>query len=126
MITEEVFIIKIQKLKNDAQILNENNDEKSVEINANALKGMSYSPTLLFDTPQFITFTKQDLLGEINRVADLPRDDQMLKMVEVDVDFNEFKLTHIKLLINQFTLLTRLRNDEDEAWEEINELYEDD
>ena len=126
MITEEIFTQKVQELKNGAGSLTENSDEKSIETVANALKAMKYSPTLLFDTPQFVTFTKQDLLDEINRVAGLTKDDKLLKTLDKSVDPNEIKLTHITLLINHFKLLTRLRDDEDEAWEEVNELYEDD
>ena len=126
MITDEIFQTKLSELQNEAQNLTENSDKKSVEVAANALRSMSYSPTLLFDTPQFITFTKKDLLHEINRVTNLTKNDDSFKTLDEGVDFNEIKLTHIKLLINHFKLLTRLRNDEAETLEEVNELYEDD
>lgn len=126
MITDDIFHNELIKLQEEANNLTENSDQESIKVAAKALKAMNYTPTLLFDTPHFLDFAKQDLLNEINHVADLTKKDASFLKLEDDIDFNEVKLTHIRLLINHFKLLTRLRNDEDEAWEEVNELYEDD
>ena len=37
-----------------------------------------------------------------------------------------FKMNHLKLLYYFYELLTRLRQDDPAAWDEVNELYEDD
>ena len=54
MISDEAFQSKLLELQTEADSITENSDKKSIEIAANTLKGMSYSPTLLFDTPQFV------------------------------------------------------------------------
>ena len=39
---------------------------------------------------------------------------------------NYSKISRIKLLIDNFLLVSRLRDDEPEAWDEVNELFYDD
>lgn len=40
-------------------------------------------------------------------------------------DIDGFKLKQLRLLVYQYSLLCRLRQDELAAWDTINELYED-
>ena len=46
--------------------------------------------------------------------------------VEIQQDIQEIKLEQIGLLVHHFKLLCRLRQDDPEAWDEVDELYGDD
>lgn len=79
---------------------------------AEQLEAMSYQPILLTDTPNFLRMTSKELSTHIQELVSNHR--------------NELTEQHLSLLIYHFKLLQRLRRDEPEAWDEINELMEDD
>lgn len=95
---------QIQDLPPDAEVT-------AIEQTAEQLKAMNWQPILLTDLPDFVRFTKEKLLVFIEQLT-----------------ANKQDLTeqHLSLLLYHYRLLQRLRNDESEAWDEINELVEDD
>ncbi len=97
-----------------------------IESTASDLEAMNYEPVLLLHTPGFLRMGRHDLQQEIERVNDLPPEGMMAEGFGANANFSLFKAKHIQLLIYHYGLLCRLRADEPEAWDIINELYEDD
>lgn len=118
---------EVEKLRREAQKFPEFSLGE-IEASSQALEGFNYSPTLLIPTPNFIHFTKEDLLGEIDRLAGACREDieKELGIEEKNgQDLGEIVLRHLKLLVYHYHLLVRLRKNDPKAWDEINELYEE-
>ncbi len=99
---------------------------ESVKQTAEELEMLSFSPTLMIDTPDFLFFTKAGITAEAERVADLPDEKLPEFSSESFDDSNDFRRKHIDLLYYNYELLTRLRLNVPEAWDYIHELYEDD
>ncbi len=101
------------------KVMNELPDDASdaqIENTAKVLDGKNFEPMLLIPTPGFVRMKKDDLREELRRVLALRAD-------EVS---DEMKSKHVELLLYYYDLLCRLRLDQAEAWDTINELYEDD
>lgn len=101
--------------------LPKDSDQTAIIATAHTLHGMNYYPTLLRKTPGFLEFTKSQLKDEISKVIALPE-----SAFEAIDNVVEFKYNHIKLLIYHYEQLQRLRKDDPEAWDVVNEEYEDD
>ncbi|MDF7809428.1 hypothetical protein P4E94_18445 [Pontiellaceae bacterium B12219] len=101
------------------EILYELPDDASdvdIESTARELECLHYEPMLFIKTPSFLRMKKGDLMKEINRVLALP----------AEVASDEIKSGHIELLLYHFEMLTRLRIQDVEAWDQVNEMYVDD
>lgn len=100
-------------------ILNEIQDDApavNVESTASDLESMNYEPLFLITTAGFFRMKKTDLGVEMNRVLQLAAEEAS----------DEIKFKQIELLAYYYELLCRLRLNVPEAWDTINELYEDD
>ncbi|HHS13919.1 MAG TPA: hypothetical protein ENN03_09165 [bacterium] len=122
---DQTFKNRIEKFKDRVRMMQDVEDTEKIKQTAEILQGMHFNPTLLFRTENFLFFTREDLLKEIDRAASLKTGDLRKRGIEAE-DTETFKLNHISLLVYHYRLLLRLRKDEPEAWDEINELYEDD
>lgn len=101
------------------QILNELPDDADalhIESTASDLNSMNFEPLFLVQTPHFFTMKKAELGAEMTRVLQLPADQAS----------EEIKCKQVEILLYYYELLCRLRLNEPEAWDTINELYEDD
>ena len=78
---------------------------------AEALNRLNYSPTLIYNCPNFLLWQKKDLLKELH---------QLQKNKE------DLATKQANLLFYHYKLLIKLRQNDPVAWDEINELYEDD
>ena len=99
-------------LMKKAESLPSDADRSAINETARVLRDMNYSPTLLLEVPGFLEFTKNDLLQELARVRALPAP--------------EINQKHCELLVYHYELLQRLRRNDPDAWDIVNELYEDD
>ena len=97
-----------------------------IESTARVLTGMNYEPVLLLKTEGFFRMGRKELRKEIDRVTQLTPREMMAEGFGENANFNEFKAKHLQLLIYHYDLLCRLRADDPEAWDTVNELYEDD
>lgn len=66
------------------------------------------------------------MLEEYERVSNLSSEDEEIKAVIGLDSADEIKRIHLNSLINQYYLLCNLRKGEADAWDTVNELYEDD
>ena len=101
-------------------------DEAAVSRTRERLERQSYAPTLIIPTPGFLSYSKDDVLEEISRVVGLSDREMLAIGFEPERDFVEMKSRHIELLAYHFKLLVRLRRDEPEAWDEVDELFGED
>lgn len=100
-----------QNILSEIDALPPDADAVAIEQTVDRLNAMNYQPLLLTDTPQFLTFTTSGLREYIQQLT------------QTQKDLSE---QHLSLLLYHYKLLQRLRRDEPEAWDEINELMEDD
>lgn len=103
-------------------------DAPADEINTAAieLEARHYEPVLLIRTPGFLRMRRNDLETEIRRVREMSPQEMRAEGFAHEDRFNELKAKHLQLLIYHYGLLCRLRLRDPEAWDTVNELYEDD
>lgn len=101
----------IQTVLQDLETMKDVSEEQ-IKQTAARLDAKNYQPMLLTDTPNFLNMTSDELAAHIQELVSARRD--------------ELTEQHLNLLIYHFRLLQRLRRDEPEAWDEVNELMEDD
>lgn len=126
MTAEQDFLAKIDALKASVSALPDVVDVACIQQTATRLEGLHFTPTLILPAKRFLYFSKADMLEEIDRVAELTEQEMQQQGVELTQGMQEVKLEQIGLLVYHFKLLTRLRQDIPEAWDEIDELYGDD
>ncbi len=100
--------------------------KEQIEKTAQDLKRRNYMPPFILNVNDFYHFTKDKMIEEYNRVITLSSDSEELKAVTGLSDTDEIKRVHLTTLLNQYNLLCRLREGEADAWDTVNELYEDD
>lgn len=106
-------MLNIEDIKKEIELLPADTNQHDIEITAKTLKGINYSPNLPIDTPDFLFITKDGIAKEFTKVANSTKDETLKK-------------SHLNLLLHQYKFLYRLRMNDMDAWDEVNELYEDD
>lgn len=90
------------------------------------LERYGYEPGIFFPVPDFASYTKEDMIEEIDRIINMDEEEVKGFALAEERSVEEVKKIAIDMLTAQFLLLERLRAGEPEAWDEIHELYEDD
>ena len=126
MKAEQSFSAKIEQFKAEVLALPDVSDATCIQQTAARLEGLHFTPTLMLPADRFLYFSRADLLEEIERVTALSKQDIQEKGIELRQDLHEIQLEQIGLLVYHFKLLSRLRQDDPEAWDEVDELYGDD
>ncbi|MFO7936563.1 MAG: hypothetical protein R6V06_03035 [Kiritimatiellia bacterium] len=116
----------VMKFIEEVRELNDTSDSDVVQQTRDRLERQSYSPILILSVPGYLSFSKEDVVSEIERVAALSDEEMMDAGFEENSDFTDLKSKHITLLVYHFKQLVRLRKDEPEAWDAIDELFGDD
>jgi len=99
-------------------------DPEKIRQTASVLKGMNYTPILLSDFDGFLSVSSAEFFPGLEQVINSPDvDASALPPGETQESFRHKK---VSLLLYHYKLLNRLRRGEPEAWDEINELMEDD
>jgi NifB/MoaA-like Fe-S oxidoreductase len=120
------FSAKVADFKAEITALPDVDDPDHIQQTVTRLEQVHFTPMLRLPVDQFLSFSKADLLAEIDRVAALSEHDIRAQGVEMTRSLEETKLEQIGLLVYHFKLLTKLRQDDPETWDEIDELYVDD
>jgi len=115
-------------------------DPAAVRRTAEQLRRLHYDVGIEDPEKDFLEMTKADIRREVRRiesltVADLRRD----RSLEQDLEFffddaaatesaylNDIRLKRVSLILYHYELLTRLRADDVEAWDTVEELYGED
>ncbi len=111
--------IQYESLKPDAI-------KERIEKTAEDLDRRHFMPSLLLNVDDFFYLTRERMMYEYNRVMNLNPDNEEIKNVIALSNPDDIKEKHLRSLLNQYLLLCRLRDGEAEAWDTVNELYEDD
>ncbi len=101
-------------------------DAKKIAETAETLEGYNYSPTLLWPINRFVHMDKEKLIRVMREAGEAPEAELVEYGFDAAEDLDEKRLIQMRALLHHYRLLLRLRNGEPEAWEEFNELYEDD
>lgn len=97
-----------------------------IEQVAKELEMHTYTPPLLIDMPGLIRAGRRQIASHVSRVLTLPDEAEELALPQFGGDAQQVRLVHLRLLLDQYLLITDLRAGIPEAWDRINELYEDD
>ena len=126
----------IRKLRSITDV----SDQPAIDRAANRLRLLNFDVGLDSSEKAFVEMNKQDVLEQVERIAgmtisDLKADKSHAEEIERFLRdgqgdrlayLNRFKLDRIQLYLYNYTMLTRLRNDIDEAWDTVEELYGED
>ena len=99
-------------------------DPERIGKTADVLEGMKYTPTLLTDFPDFLRVDSKTFFARIEEILNAP--DVKPEDLPAGESQGSYRELQVSMLIYHYKLLNRLRQDEPEAWDEINELMEDD
>jgi hypothetical protein len=115
-----------EQLLKQAENLVDVTDAARVEKTAETLEGYSYAPTLLWPINNFVRMDKQKLLRVMREAAEVD-DDELIKYgFDPSGDLQEKRLVQMRTLLNHYRDLLGLRRGDLDAWDQFNELYEDD
>lgn len=108
--------------------------QERVKEAADRLRMMDYDFHLGTMNIDMFEISRDQLVSEIDRIAAMdfdalrrnPNFEREYSGGDKEAWANYARLQRIELLVDRFTLLSRLRDDEPEAWDEVEELYYDD
>lgn len=101
-------------------------DDLPVDETAVRLELMNWAPELLVSMKDFHRITKDVLMREVVDVLSLNDNETAAGIGSLNLSPERARLTQASLLVNAAELLWKLRSDIPEAWDHVNELYEDD
>ena len=120
------FVNFLSEARQEVRHLRDDASEEEVEQTAQNLERAGYQPPFLMDIPGFTRMRKEDIFHHIGRIANMDNSTFKDMPLAKDRSPEDVKRLIIQMLIQHYSLLVRLRKGEPEAWDEINELYEDD
>lgn len=120
------FLSEKESLLEEAGRLEDIADRDAVEETAETLERYNYAPTLLWPINLFTRMDREKLLRVMREAAEAPEKEFLEYGFSPDEDLDEKRILQMRALLNHYRFLLRLRAGEAEAWEEFNELYEDD
>lgn len=123
MLEQREFFEKLGVLQDEIKALNDSNDKALIEETASRLEGFNYGPPVLLPVADFLRCSKEQMLLEIDRIANLPDDELVDADSAKDKNSLELKLQHISVMVFYFKELVELRCGVPEAWDEVDELY---
>ena len=115
--------MKAEELRRRAAALPEIGDPDHA---GDRLERMSWTPELLAGVEGFHRISKDRLLAELEGVLALGDRDNGERLGIVGMDPARARMTQASLLVTAAELLWRLRAGDLDAWDHVNELYEDD
>ena len=123
MLNQSDFLQKVRDLQDEIRALDDIGDPAVREETAARLEGFNYGPPVLLPVADFLRFSKEQLLQEIDTIVKLPESELPAHESEKEENSWEIKLQHISVLVFYFKELIPLRHGVPEAWDEIDELY---
>lgn len=123
MQTDVTFFDKVGALKADVHQLEDILDKAVIDDVALRLAKINFSPPFTLPVSNFLHLTRHSLFEEIERTLSLKASEIKDLGFDSKDDYREEKLQHIAQLVYYFKQLTLLRQDDSEAWDEIDELY---
>ena len=125
---------EIETIKTEIAGLPDHNDEE-IRIANEQLKNLEFSFNLGNMDIDLFGMTKSGALAQIGAIEKMDFEELLAtRNLEPEYVQGENKedwaraarVSRIRLFAHEFTLLSRLRSDEPEAWDEVNELFFDD
>lgn len=123
MQTEATFLDKVGVLRTEVHQLEDILDKAVIDDVALRLTKINYSPPFTLPVSDFLYLTRHSLFKEIEQALSLKAPEIQSLGFDSKEDYREEKLRHVAQLVYYFKKLTLLRQDDSEAWDEIDELY---
>ncbi len=101
-------------------------EKRKVKSTAERLSKYNYQPPFVFEAPGFVTYSQKDALQQLKKLKKLKDDTVSATGAAAGHSAEEVKVMAMEMFYKEFKLLQHLRKDIPEAWDHINELYEDD
>lgn len=105
--------------------LPEDATDEQIRLAAESLERHHYEPMTILRVPGFTLWKKQDVLREYDRLTKLSADSPELTAVVGSTPEKAVE-KQLGMLLYHYELICRLRLGDAEAWDVVNELYEDD
>ena len=118
-----IFYKRSVTLQDEIRALDDSGGPAVREETAARLEGFNYGPPVLLPVADFLRFSKEQLLEEIDKIVKLPDSELPAHESEKVENSWELRLQHISVLVFYFKELVPLRHGVPEAWDEIDELY---
>ena len=100
--------------------------DRNIEATAEQLDRMNWTPELLHIPENFSRITRERILAEVKSTLALNDKETENLFGKVTMPPSHVRLTQASLILSAAELLAGLRADNPEAWDTVNELYEDD
>ncbi len=100
--------------------------DRNIEATAEQLDRMNWTPELLHIPENFSRITRERILAEVQSTLALNDKETEKLFGKVTMPPSHVRLTQASLILSAAELLAGLRADNPEAWDTVNELYEDD
>lgn len=101
-------------------------ERSAVEKTAQQLREMNYQTPFLLPVSGFTQFNRKEALAALQQIYETP-DTAIEKLPVSDTHSpDDIRQKTMEMFVKEFRLLQQLRADLPEAWDHINELYEDD
>ncbi len=101
-------------------------EAEDIEWAADRLERMNWNPELLKDVNGLTRISKNALAEEVRSTLEMNEEETVRFFPGISMEPEKARLIQASLLVSAGELLWGLRADNPEAWDSINELYEDD
>lgn len=115
-----------EKIIEHVRSITDRADDKRIEQVALDLERTNYEPMFLLPVEGFLRMSKQEIIKEAERIRDMETGEIDAHEFQHRDDPDKVRVEQLNMLKRNYSLLSRLRADEPEAWDEVHELYEDD
>lgn len=115
-----------EMLKGKLQLMDTVEDRKDIRNTHDELKSYNYSPPFIVDIAEFTLLGKEEALKVLSKLESNNGPIIKKAAAALDLSVEEAIIKSMKIFVNEFELLQRLRRNEPKAWDHITELYEDD
>lgn len=120
---ENNFEEKVGQLKEEVGHFEEQITPQTIELTAVRLEKLNYTPPVTIPNASFLRLTRNGLLDEIEKLLALSDKEACALAPDEPMECRDLRIQFISVLIYYYKRLMLLRQDDPEAWDEIDELY---
>ncbi|MGL1933272.1 MAG: hypothetical protein OCC45_16180 [Desulfotalea sp.] len=121
--TTLTFVEKVAHLIEDVRCLEDMVGKETIEQTAIRLEGLHYAPPVTTPVKTFLRLTSNSLLAEIDKILDMPDQEACALAPDNPKECQDLRLQFISVQIYYYKQLMQLRQENPEAWDEVDEMY---
>ena len=123
MTNDHSFSKNVAQFKDEVSRLQECTEREIIEQTATRLEGLNYAPALIIPVYDFLRLTSDTLLEEIDKILAMPDQEACALAADEPQKCQDLRLQFISVLIYYYKQLVLLRQENPDAWDEVDELY---